>query len=104
MNIMLVCAGGMSSGILMNKMKKWGEENQKDLKVKAYGMGEFENEVQNYQCILLGPQISYKEKEIRANAGGIPVAQISSMDYALGNVENIMKQVEKMGISFDQKG
>lgn len=98
MKIMLVCAGGMSTGILMNKMKKWAQEHGKELDVKAYGVGEYERHFQEYECILLGPQISYKEKEIKAVVGDMPVSQIASMDYALGNVENIMKQVEKLGI------
>lgn len=97
MKIMLVCAGGMSTGILMNKMKKWAEANGKELDVKAYGVGEYEQSYKNYDCILLGPQISYKEKIIKEVVGDMPVAQIASMDYALGNVENIMKQVKQMG-------
>lgn len=98
MKIMLVCAGGMSTGILMNKMKKWAKDQGKDLEVKAYGIGEYEQHYTEYQCILLGPQISYKEKEIKAAVGNMPVSQINSMDYALGNVENIMKLVKKMGV------
>lgn len=98
MKIMLVCAGGMSTGILMNKMKKWAQERGITLEVKAYGVGEYERYYHEYECILLGPQISYKEKEIKTKVGDLPVSQIASMDYALGNVDNIMKQVDKMGI------
>jgi len=98
MKIMLVCAGGMSTGILMNKMRKWAGARGLELEVKAYGVGDYEQYYKDYQCILLGPQISYKENEIKATVGDMPVAQIASMDYALGNVDNIMKQVDKMGI------
>lgn len=98
MKIMLVCAGGMSTGILMKKMEKWGVDNGVDLSVKAYGVGEYERHIGEYDCILLGPQISYKAKEITSKVDGKPLDIIQSMDYALGNVENIMKQVHKMGI------
>lgn len=90
---MLVCAGGMSTGILMKKMEKWAVEKGIELEVKAYGVGTYEEHFQNYEVLLVGPQISYKLNEIK-NKVNIPVAQIASFDYAVGNVDNIMKQVD----------
>lgn len=95
MKIMLVCAGGMSTGILMKKMQKWANDKNIHLEVKAYGVGEYEEHYKEYDCILLGPQISYKANEIRATVDK-PVDLIQSFDYAVGNVENIMKQVDKL--------
>lgn len=93
MKIMLVCAGGMSTGILMKKMEKWAVSKDIDLEVKAYGVGTYEEKYQDYDCILVGPQISYKLDEIKGKVN-IPVDQIASFDYAVGNVDNIMKQVD----------
>ena len=95
MKIMLVCAGGMSTGILMKKMEKWAEEKEIDLEVKAYGVQNYEEAYQDYDCILVGPQISYKLAEIKSKVN-IPVDQIQSFDYAIGNVDNIMKQVDAL--------
>lgn len=95
MKIMLVCVGGMSTSILMKKMEKWAKEKVIDLEVKAYGVGEYEEYYQEYDCILLGPQISYKANEIRTTVNK-PVDLIQSFDYAVGNVDNIMKQVNKL--------
>jgi len=95
MKIMLICAGGMSTGILMKKMVKWGEEKNRPITVKAYGISEYEQEVDQYEVILLGPQISYKLNDIKNNVN-IPVAQIASYDYAIGNVDNIIKQVDSL--------
>ena len=75
MKILLICANGLSTSILMNKMQKWGKEK-------------------NFDCILIGPQISYQYNEIKANAIDVPVEKISPMDYGMSNVENIMKQVK----------
>lgn len=96
MKIMLVCAGGMSTGILMKKMQKWAADKEIDLEVKAFGVGEYGAHYTEYDCILLGPQISYKEKEIRQLVSGKPVEIIKSFDYAVGNVDNIMNQVNKI--------
>ncbi|WP_286905204.1 PTS sugar transporter subunit IIB [Clostridium sp. UBA1652] len=94
MKIMLVCAAGISTGILMNKMKKWAEKNGEDLEVKAYGVGEYDNYYKDYDCILVGPQMSYKTNEIMQMVGNMPVGQINPMDYAIGNVDNIIKSVK----------
>ncbi|MDR1795163.1 MAG: PTS sugar transporter subunit IIB [Erysipelotrichaceae bacterium] len=92
---MLVCAGGASTSILMKKMEKWAADNGVDLEVKAYGVSAYEEAWKGYDVILTGPQIAYKVKEITSKVS-IPVAQMAPMDYALGNAENIMKQVQSL--------
>ena len=94
MKILLICANGLSTSILMNKMQKWGKEKNIELEVRAVPMSEYLNVYKNFDCILIGPQISYQYNEIKANAIDVPVEKISSMDYGMSNVENIMKQVK----------
>ncbi|MGC4439777.1 PTS sugar transporter subunit IIB, partial [Streptococcus suis] len=40
MKILLVCAGGMSTSILMKKMEKYWNDQGQDLTIKAVGMSE----------------------------------------------------------------
>lgn len=94
MKILLICANGLSTSILMNKMQKWGKEKNIELEVRAVPMSEYLNVYKNFDCILIGPQISYQYNEIKANAIDVPVEKISSMDYGMSDVENIMKQVK----------
>ena len=89
--VLLICAGGMSTGILMRKMEKYAEEQGISLKIEAVGMSAYED----YDVILLGPQVSYKKGEIEQNTQK-PIAVIPAYDYAIGNVANIMKQVEDL--------
>ena len=91
--ILLICAGGMSTGILMKKMQKYAEEKGFGLKIDAVGMSAYEDVYKDYEVILLGPQVSYKKDEIE-QLTHMPIAVIAAYDYAIGNVENIMKQVE----------
>lgn len=93
MKILLICANGLSTSILMSKMDKWGKTNNVDLEVKAVPMTSYSNIYTEYDCILIGPQVSYRLQEIRNTAIGKPVETINPTDYGLGNVENIMKQV-----------
>ena len=93
--VLLICAGGMSTGILMRKMEKYAEEQGISLKIEAVGMSAYEDVYKNYDVILLGPQASYKKGEIEQNTQK-PIAVIPAYDYAIGNVANIMKQVEDL--------
>ena len=41
MKILLICANGLSTSILMNKMQKWGKEKNIELEVRAFPMSEY---------------------------------------------------------------
>lgn len=90
MKILFVCAGGMSTGLIVQKMEKWAKENNKDLQVKATGVGGYESKWQDYDCILVGPQVRFKIPEIKQKVS-IPVAQIETLDYGLQKIENMLK-------------
>lgn len=93
--VLLICAGGMSTSILMKKMEKYAKQNSFELKIEAIGMSEYEDVYKNYDVILLGPQVSYKKEEIQA-ATQLPVDVISPADYAIGNVAKIFQQVDRI--------
>ena len=93
MKILLVCAGGASTSILMKKMKKYAEDKGFELEITAKGLSEYDEQSSQVDMILLGPQISYKKAEIEENSKK-PVAVIAPYDYAVGNVENIFKQID----------
>ena len=40
MKVLLCCAGGLSSSILMKKMKTWADAHGEDLEIQAMGTGE----------------------------------------------------------------
>lgn len=93
--ILLICAGGMSTGLLMKKMEKYAKENGFVLKIVAVGMSDYEDVYKDYDMILLGPQVSYKKSEIQ-EATKMPIDVIATYDYAVGNVANIFMQVDRI--------
>ncbi len=95
MKILLVCAGGMSTSILMKKMETYWTENGEELTIKAVGLGAYEDEYSDFDIVLVGPQVSYRLKEIKENTG-LPVAAIPSFDYAVANCPNIMKLAKEL--------
>ncbi len=95
MKILLVCAGGMSTSLLMKKMVNYWRQQGEDLIIHAVGLAEYRNVYQNYDIILVGPQVSYRLKEIQ-EVTGKPAEAIPSFDYAMANCSNIMKQAQKL--------
>ena len=95
MKILLVCAGGMSTSILMKKMETYWQEQGEELTIKAVGLSEYQDVYQDFNIIMVGPQVSYRLKEIKENTG-LPCEAIQSFDYAVANSANIMKLAKKL--------
>lgn len=93
--ILLVCSGGMSTSVLMKKMEKYATENGIELKIDACGTANYGDEVKDYDVLLLGPQVGYRKAQI-AKTVDIPVATIAPQDYAFGNVDKILAEVDKL--------
>lgn len=95
MKILLVCAGGMSTSILMKKLQKYSDDRGMDDQITAVGLGAYEDVYRNYDVILMGPQVSSRVDEVKQTTG-LPTAPIPSYDYAVGNSDNIFKLAEKL--------
>ncbi|AOE29461.1 MULTISPECIES: PTS sugar transporter subunit IIB [Klebsiella] len=81
--IVLCCAAGMSTSMLVNKMK--AEAQQRALALEIYAVAEFERELPNADVILLGPQVKYEAGRLTALAApqGKAVAVIDMADYGM---------------------
>lgn len=66
MKILLMCAAGMSTSLLVTKMEKYAKEiNLTDLTISAEPVEDLERHVDQYDVFLLGPQVKYKEKWVK---------------------------------------
>ena len=65
MRVLLVCAGGMSTSMLMKKMSKYAAEHGIDLEIAARGANEVKNG-DGWDVVLLGPQIGFQADKIKA--------------------------------------
>lgn len=95
MKVLLVCAMGMSTSILMKKLEKYAEEQGIDFEIAAQSANTYKTVCHEYDCILMGPQISYQKDKI-ASESGMPVAVIPPTDYGTGNCANILKLIESI--------
>jgi PTS system cellobiose-specific IIB component len=95
MKILLVCAAGMSTSILMQKMEKYAANAGIELEIAAKGLFEYSDACEGCDVLLLGPQISYKKEEIEKQSNK-PVFVINPLEYAVGDAGAIFKQIENI--------
>lgn len=95
MRILLACGAGLSTSILMKKMEKYCASTGEELKIDAVPINTVEDYQNDYDCILVGPQVSYRIDEFKGKLF-IPIEGIPSLDYAIGNADNIMKLAHKI--------
>ncbi|MFC6175926.1 PTS sugar transporter subunit IIB [Companilactobacillus huachuanensis] len=91
--IMLACAGGMSTSLLVTKMVKAAKEEKIDVNIFATASSAIpqEAELHHPSVILLGPQIRFLFNNILKEVD-IPVEIIDMKDYGTMNGKNVLHQ------------
>jgi cellobiose PTS system EIIB component len=90
--ITLVCVAGMSTSLLVTKMRMVAMKKNEDVKIQAVPESEFDKYADDTDILLLGPQVGYTLKKMKASyePRGIKVAVIDSMDYGMMNGEKVL--------------
>ncbi|MDF9824831.1 PTS system cellobiose-specific IIB component [Breznakia sp. PF5-3] len=90
--IMLVCAAGMSTSLMVNKMQKAADNKDEEIEVFAAPEAEAQSLIEQVDVIMLGPQVSYIKKnfEEAAKPYNIPVTIIEATDYGRMNGEKVL--------------
>lgn len=81
--IFLCCAAGMSTSMLVEKMKQSASSRNVAVEITAVPVSDFEQIVTEADVILLGPQVKFQLQSLRAAAAkhGVPVDAIDMMQY-----------------------
>lgn len=95
-NIYLICAAGLSTSMMVEKMKKAASKDGVECTIQAVGIPMAESIVPNADCILLGPQIRFEKENICKIAGDVPVAVIDMKDYGRMNGEAVVQQAKAL--------
>lgn len=84
--IMLACAAGMSTSLLVTKMEKAAADAGVEAKIWAVPESEVEKNIGEFDILLVGPQIRFKAKAFeKMSAGRFPVHVIDMRDYGTMN-------------------
>ncbi|MDQ0361796.1 PTS sugar transporter subunit IIB [Breznakia pachnodae] len=103
MRIMLACALGMSTGMLMEKMKEVAIAEGKDYKIWAVDMSSIDKNEGEFDVLLLGPQVNYLLDDMQKQYGDkVPVLIVKPVDYGRMNGKNVLRDVEKAYTEFNK--
>ena len=106
-SILMICAAGASSSLVVNRMKKALKEDE-NWTIEARSIRELPNTIAKYDIILVAPQVTYALKEIKENAdlyGDIRVITVDPKDYASADGEAINQSIrDVLEGSFKTKG
>ena len=90
MNILLACNAGMSTSLLVQKMRQEAEAQGLDATIEAKPLNKALESVADCDVLMLGPQIAYAKAEAESFADGKPVVVISMADYGRMNAKAIL--------------
>lgn len=92
-NILLVCSAGMSTSLLVNKMKEAAKEKGIEINIEALPVGECANVIDKMDIVLLGPQVRFQKAQVEDLAKGrIPVEVIDMRLYGTMNGKAVLEQ------------
>ncbi len=83
MHIVLCCNQGMSTSMLVKKMREAAVKNGVDVQIDAYPISEIEEKAPDAAVILLGPQVRFELNRVKGLFPNIPVESINPQDYGL---------------------
>ncbi|MCT1905233.1 PTS sugar transporter subunit IIB [Oceanobacillus sojae] len=94
MKIRLVCAAGMSTSMIVKKMKESAEKQGLDADIEAVAESQLKNHLESLQVVLIGPQVRYLEEKIKENLNplGVKVAVIDQLAYGMIQGDKVLQQ------------
>lgn len=95
-NIVLLCAGGMSTSILMKNIEVAASEINFKCIVNAYGVYKAKDVVANADIVLVGPQMRYALPGLIETYPEKPISVIDMRDYGTMNGHNVIKTVKQI--------
>lgn len=93
-HILLCCTGGMTTGFFAEKMNQYCELNQLSYKINASAIYNVDNIYQDYELILVAPQLRYKVMELSQKYKPTVVKSIEPVAFATYDCQALLTQIE----------
>lgn len=97
MRIMLACNAGMSTSLVVARMRDAAEKEGKDYTIWAVEQGEIQGELGNFDVLLLGPQIRHTLRRVQKLVGTAAALDvIEAAAYGRCDGAAVLKQAEEL--------
>ncbi len=92
--ILLACSSGMSTSLLVSKMREVAEQKGIEAEIWAVGNEKAEKEMEKADVLLIGPQMRFLKKKLEKKAEeiGIMVEVIDPVAYGRMDGEKVFHQ------------
>ncbi len=89
-NIVLLCSAGMSTSILVTKMKDAAAKADYACEINAYSLAEADEKVPEADVVLLGPQVRFNLAKLQERFPDKKIDVINMQDYGTMNGEKVL--------------
>lgn len=93
-NIVLLCNMGMSTSLMVNKMKATAKEEGYDCEISAHSLQKADEIIPTADILLIGPQISYELTRLREKYPDKKIEAIDMMDYGRMDGQKVLHHVK----------
>lgn len=94
--ILLVCAAGMSTSLLVTKMEEAAKVKDLEVEIFALPISECSTVADQVDMVLLGPQVRFQKAQVdKIINGRVPVEVIEMRAYGTMNGEEVLAQALK---------
>lgn len=90
--ILLVCSAGMSTSMMVNKMKDAAAAKGVEAEIWAVADAEASNNIGKADIMMLGPQVRFLLSKMQGIAGDKPVTVIDMQAYGTMNGAKVLDQ------------
>ena len=94
--IVLLCAQGMSTGMLMNKMREYAAKIGYECTINAYSGSRAKEVASDADCILIGPQVRYELDNVKKTCPDVPVQVIDMVAYGRLDGAKVLKAAKTL--------
>lgn len=92
--VVLVCVGGVSTGILCKAIRQAANSDGTELDVSAHALDQLNEFIDGADVLLVAPQISFRFDEIKGRYPNIVTKQIDMVDYGMMNGKKIYNELK----------
>lgn len=90
--ILLVCSAGMSTSLLVNKMRDAAKKCGEEVEINALAIAECSSVINDVDIVLLGPQVRFQKPQVeKLTNGSIPVEVIDMRQYGIMDGKGILE-------------
>ena len=90
--ILLVCSAGISTGVMVGKMKTEAVMHGLDAEIWSCSAAEAKANVEKADVVLLSPEVTPEDLHLGETAGTTPIASIDPEVYAKMGGEAVLEQ------------